>query len=104
MHGTKAELLALAGLWDRWEGGGEVIESCTIIVGPANAAFGKIHDRMPFVLNTDRAEQWLDRKLTDAGKAMQLLTPNPDDAIAFHRVSISVSNTRNQGADLIEAI
>jgi putative SOS response-associated peptidase YedK len=59
---------------------------------------------MPFVLPRDRAEQWLDGKLTDAGKAMELLQPNPDDAIVFHRVGTRVSNARNQGAELIEAI
>jgi putative SOS response-associated peptidase YedK len=59
---------------------------------------------MPFVLPPDRAEQWLDRKLTDAGKVMALLQPNPDDAIAFYRVGIRVSNARNQGVELIEAV
>jgi putative SOS response-associated peptidase YedK len=104
LHGPKGELLAFAGLWDRWEGGAEVIESCSIVVGEANKAFEKIHDRMPFVLSPERAEQWLDRKLTDAGRAMELLQPNPDDAIAFYRVSASVSNARNQGADLIKVL
>jgi putative SOS response-associated peptidase YedK len=104
LHGARDELLAIAGLWDRWEGGGNVIESCSIIVGPANEAFGKIHDRMPFALPPDRAEQWLDRTQTDASKAMALLQPNPDDSIAFHRVHTGVSNARNQGANLIEAI
>jgi len=95
LHDAKGELLAFAGLWDRWERGGEVIESCSIIVGPANAAFLKIHDRMPFALPAERAERWLDRNLTDAAKAMDLLQPNPDDAIAFHRVGTRVSNARN---------
>ena len=104
LRGASGELLRFAGLWDRWEGGSEAIESCTIIVGPANEAFAKIHDRMPFVLPPDRAEQWLDRNLTDAGKAMELLAPNPDEAIAFYRVSTRVSNARNQGADLMDAV
>jgi putative SOS response-associated peptidase YedK len=104
LHDAGGELLAFAGLWDRWQGGAEVIESCSIIVGPANATFGKIHDRMPFVLPQDRAVQWLDRKLTDAGTAMELLQPNRDDAIAFHRVSTRVSNARNEAADLINAV
>jgi putative SOS response-associated peptidase YedK len=104
LHGAKGEILAFAGLWDRWEREAEVIESCSIIVGPANKSFEKIHDRMPFVLSSDRAEQWLDRRLTDAGKAMELLQPNPDDAIAFHRVGIRVSNARNQGPELIAPV
>lgn len=104
LHGANGEMLAFAGLWDRWQGAEEVIESCSIVVGPSNEAFGKIHDRMPFILPPDRAEQWLDRKLTDASVAMKLLQPNPDNAITFHRVSTRVSNARNQGADLIEAV
>ena len=104
LHDAKGELLAFAGLWDRWEGGAEVIESCTIIVGPANAVFGKIHDRMPFVLSPDWAGSWLDRNLTDAGEAMALLQPNPDHAIAFHRVSTRVSSAKNQGAELIDFV
>jgi putative SOS response-associated peptidase YedK len=56
---------------------------------------------MPFVLPADRAGHWLDRKLTDAGAAMDLLQANPEDAIVFHRVSTRVSNARNQGAELI---
>ncbi|MBE0623493.1 MAG: SOS response-associated peptidase [Burkholderiales bacterium] len=104
LHSAKGELLAFAGVWDRWQGTDGAIESCSIIVGPANSAFGKIHDRMPFVIPPDRAGPWLDRDQTDADKAMELLLPNPDDAIAFHRVSTRVSNARNQGADLIDAV
>ena len=104
LHATKGGLLALAGLWDLWESGAETIESCSIIVGSANAAFAQIHDRMPFVLPMDRAERWLDRKMTDAARAMELLQPNPEDAVAFYRVSTLVSNARNQGAELIEAL
>ena len=104
LHGAGGELLAFAGLWDRWERGAEAIESCSIIVGPANKAFGKIHDRMPFVLTPERAARWLERKLTDAGQVMALLQANPEDAIAFHRVSTRVSNARNQGEDLIAAV
>jgi putative SOS response-associated peptidase YedK len=104
LHGAKGGLLAFAGLWDRWQDGAEVIESCSILVGPANSTFEKIYHRMPFALPPDRAAQWLDRNMTDAGKAMELLQPNPDDAIAFHRVSTRVSNARNQGAELIGAL
>jgi putative SOS response-associated peptidase YedK len=104
LHGANGELLAFAGLWDRWQGGAEVIESCSIIVGPANSAFGKIHDRMPFLLPPDRTERWLDKNLTDTGTAMELLQPIPNDAVAFHRVGTRVSNARNEGAELIEPI
>ena len=63
-----------------------------------------IHDRMPFALDEAKAHQWLDRNLTDTDKVMELLQPNNDDAIAFHRVGSRVSNARNQGGDLIEPV
>lgn len=81
-----------------------MIESCSIMVGPANDAFAMIYARMPFALPQDRAERWLDRKLTDADQAMELLQPNAEDAVVFHRVSQCVSKARNQGADLIEPV
>jgi putative SOS response-associated peptidase YedK len=98
MHGCSARNT------DRWEGEAEVIESCSIIVAPANGSFGKIHDHMSFVLSADQVEPWLERNLTDVGKSTALLQPNADDAIVFHRVSVRVSNARNQGADLIEVV
>jgi len=108
LHGAQGKILALAGLWERWQGkqahGGEIIESCTIIVGPANDRFKPIHDRMPYALDEARAHQWLDGGLTDAAKVMKILRPNPDDAIDFHRVSTRVSNARNQAADLIDPV
>lgn len=104
LHAANDELLNFAGLWDRWEKDGEVVESCTLIVGPANEAFNPIHDRMPFALRPDAAKRWLDRGLRDSAGAMQLLQPNPDDAIAWHRVDRRVSNARNQGEELIRPI
>ena len=38
---------AFAGLWEHWEQGGRVIDSCTILTTDANELVGSIHDRMP---------------------------------------------------------
>lgn len=102
LHAADGSLLAFAGLWDRWEREGQVVHSCTIIVGAANAAVGKIHDRMPLLIPRERQAAWLAADLTDAAEVRALLTPASDDAIAFHRVSTRVSNARNDGAELIE--
>ncbi|MCC6473765.1 MAG: SOS response-associated peptidase [Burkholderiales bacterium] len=104
LHGAHGEVLALAGLWDRWERNGQVIESCTIVVGPANAAFMPVHDRMPFVLCGASESRWLDRGLTSSQEALALLQPNPEEALRFHRVDKAVSNARNQGPALIREI
>ena len=46
---------ALAGLWDRWNGGGKdaPLETCTIITTEANEITCPIHDRMPAILAED---------------------------------------------------
>ncbi|MCJ7603688.1 MAG: SOS response-associated peptidase, partial [Desulfobulbaceae bacterium] len=47
----ETDILAFAGLWEHWQGeDGEIIESCTIITTSANQTVGKIHDRMPAII------------------------------------------------------
>jgi putative SOS response-associated peptidase YedK len=104
IHPAHPEAAMLAGVWDSWERDGQVIESCAIIVGPANQAIASFHDRMPYVMTPDRFDAWLDRKSTSAAQVMELLQPVPDDALAFHRVSTRVSNARNDGAELIAPV
>jgi putative SOS response-associated peptidase YedK len=40
---------AFAGLWERWEGGGEPVETCTILTTEANEVVRPVHDRMPVI-------------------------------------------------------
>jgi len=101
---TDGGLLAFAGLWDHWEKDGQIIESCTVIVGEPNAAVRQIHDRMPFLIPSDRQAAWLACDLTDQAKIQELLQPAAENAISFHRVSTRVSNARIDGPDLIEPL
>lgn len=104
IHPTKTKGLMFAGLWDRWKGDGEVIESCSIIVTKPNAMLASVHDRMPVVLDPGDYAIWLDRTVTEADKVLPLLGPAPEGAIAMRRVSTRVNNARNEGPDLIEPI
>lgn len=104
IHPANGEAAMLAGQWDRWEGEGQVIESCTIVIGPANNAISAFHDRMPFVLTPDHYDPWLDRAVTDAEQIMKLLQPVPENALDCYPVSTRVSSARNQGPELIEPI
>lgn len=103
-HAADRSLLAMAGLWDRWERDDQVIESCTVIVGEPNDAVRRIHDRMPFLIPRDRQAAWLARDLTDPGKVRELLACAPDNSIAFYPVGTSVGNARNDGPELIEPV
>jgi putative SOS response-associated peptidase YedK len=57
------ETLAVAGLWDRWEGSeGGAFSSFTILTTEANRWVSDIHHRMPVLLDASHWEQWLDHK------------------------------------------
>lgn len=50
---------AFAGLWEHWEGGGESLDSCAIIVTTANKVLAPVHDRMPVIIPPDAYDLWL---------------------------------------------
>lgn len=102
LHAADGGLLAFAGLWDRWQHGEQVIESCTIIVGEANATVRPIHDRMPFAIPLERQAAWLAPGLSDAGEIRRLLEPIAAGALSCHRVDSRVGNTANDQPSLIE--
>lgn len=56
------ELLAFAGLWERWKNRetGEDVVSCTIIVREADTWTKQYHDRMPAMLHPADFDRWLD--------------------------------------------
>jgi putative SOS response-associated peptidase YedK len=103
-HPTDGELVAFAGLWDRWEGDDQAIESCSIIIGEPNAAVRKVHDRMPFLISRERQAEWLSKELTNAVDIMSILRPAEPDAVIFHRVSNNVNAAKNEGVELVEPI
>ena len=103
LHRPDRGIVGLAGLWDRWHRGDEVIESCTIIVGEANAAMQHVHDRMPVIIQPEDEAFWLDRQI-DATQALEaLLTPPPEDAITAHQVR-SDKRPREDDATLIDPL
>jgi putative SOS response-associated peptidase YedK len=58
-------VFALAGLWDHWEGDGESLDSCSIIVMPANEVMKPLQDRMPAIIDPAHYDLWLDARVTD---------------------------------------
>ncbi|UCG85815.1 MAG: SOS response-associated peptidase [Gemmatimonadota bacterium] len=89
------ELFAFAGLWDRWQGGGGEIESCTIVTTDANRTLKPIHDRMPVILDPENYDLWLDVKLGDLREPLRLLRPYPDDRLMSYPVSTLVNKPAN---------
>jgi putative SOS response-associated peptidase YedK len=84
----EAQLIAFAGIYERWrDGGGVEIDTVAILTCPANLTIAPLHDRMPVVLPLEHFAAWLDVKGTPAETAASLLQPAPDElleAIEMH--------------------
>ena len=94
---------AFAGLWDRWEGGGDVVESCTIITAAAPESMQHIHHRIPVHLTTEQAAQWVSQT-TSIDTLNTLMAPEIRMRIAITPVSTVVNNARNKDARCIEPL
>ncbi|HZW09080.1 MAG TPA: SOS response-associated peptidase, partial [Phycisphaerales bacterium] len=99
---AEGKILALAGLWERWERGETVLETFTIITTAPNAMMAELHDRMPAVLDPPEIGGWLDAG-TPVTAALSLLGPAPDGSLDRRRVGMRVNSARNNGPELIDA-
>jgi putative SOS response-associated peptidase YedK len=68
---NEQQAMAVAALWDVWEGGESPLLSCTLVTTAAAPAFMPWHQRMPVLLAPDERAPWLDNSHAIA----------PDDAI-----------------------
>jgi putative SOS response-associated peptidase YedK len=93
---------AIAGLWERWEGGDEPLETCTLLTTAANSLLASYHVRMPVIIKPEDYELWLDADVRRADLLMPLLCPYPHEEMIGYPVSSSVNSPRNQGAELVE--
>ncbi len=95
---------SFAGLWERWEGEGEAIESCTILTTAANEVLAPVHDRMPVILHKEDYELWLDADERKRELLEDLLLPYPASEMAAYPVSTLVNSARRNGVELIEEL
>lgn len=103
IHPKNDGLLALAGLWEYWEGE-HVINSCTIITTDANPLLQSIHDRMPVILAAQDHADWLDPHNTETAALDSLLAPCDTALLDMYRVSPAVNNPAHDGPTLTQRI
>jgi putative SOS response-associated peptidase YedK len=92
LRSKNGELLAMAGLWDRWTSpDGEIVETFTIVTKPAEEIVKDIHDRMPAILSREHQDEWLDPGRREPTSLRGLLSmPSP------HLVAIPVGTRVNK--------
>lgn len=99
--------LALAGLWETWNGPDQQktpYRSCTIITVAACEAVRHIHHRMPAILKPERYGLWLDPQNQDVASLKDILQKGLITDLVSHRVSKKVNATGNNDSSCIEPI
>ncbi|SEM84673.1 Putative SOS response-associated peptidase YedK [Nonomuraea pusilla] len=111
IHPADGGVLAMAGLYEFWKDRSrddddplKWLVTCTVITTDAEDGLGRIHDRMPMMIEKERWEEWLDPALTDTAQASRLLVPAEPGRLTAHPVSTDVNNVRNNGPDLIKPL
>jgi putative SOS response-associated peptidase YedK len=94
---------AMAGLWDRWHRGDQIIESCTIVTAAAPESMQQVHHRIPVHLTVEQARQWVSGD-TDSSDLNALLAPEIRTTIRITPVSNIVNNARNKDERCIEPL
>jgi putative SOS response-associated peptidase YedK len=97
-----SNVFAFAGLWDRWEGEDDSIESCTIIVMPSNEVMKPIHERMPAIIAPAHYDFWLDSRVTNKKETMQYLTSAPSSQLTAYPVSTWMNSPKHNDERCIQ--
>ena len=102
--------LAMAGLYEIWRDPTKAEDAedrfrwtCTVITTDAEDDLGKIHDRMPLMVEPERWQAWLDPR-TDQDTVLDLLVPAAPGRLEAYPVSTMVNAVRNNGPELIEPL
>jgi putative SOS response-associated peptidase YedK len=108
IHPADGAVLAMAGLYEIWRDptrGDDDPErfrwTCTVLTTSAKDDLGRIHDRMPLLVEKDRQGAWLDPELSSPQELLDLLVPAAPGRLEAYPVSTAVNNVRNNGAELV---
>ena len=103
IHAADDRPLAFAGLWAPWRdpATGEWLLSAAVVTPTANAVVGRLHDRMPAILEPEAWPLWADPEIHDAGLLSDLLRPADEGLLTVQQVSPLVNNVNNEGRALL---
>ena len=105
-------VLAMAGLYELWRDPAVPEDAerdpwlwtVTVLTTTATDDLGRIHDRMPLLVERDRYAAWLDPAHDDPEELRGLLVPAAPGLLTVFPVSTEVNNVANNGPDLIKPL
>jgi putative SOS response-associated peptidase YedK len=111
IHRADGGVLAFAGLYEIWRDAAYPEDhpqawlwTATIVTTRAEDSVGRIHDRMPTVIEPARWTDWLDPGNTDRDDLHALLAPALSGGLTSYPVSMDVNAVRNNGPALIQPL
>jgi putative SOS response-associated peptidase YedK len=109
IHRADGRPLAFAGLYELWrdravpeDDPDAWLWSATIITTSAPDELGRIHDRMPMIIDPASWADWLDPGNTASSDLRSLLVPAAAGGLESYPVSTAVNSVRHNGPELIE--
>ena len=98
---TTGEPMGFAGLYETWcdPTGGEIDTAC-IVTTTANRLVGQLHDRMPAILEPESFDAWLDVDGVEAGRALALVKPAPEEALELVEIGADVNRVANDNVSV----
>ncbi|NCF18754.1 MAG: SOS response-associated peptidase [Haliea sp.] len=94
--------LAVAALWDLWEGGESPLLSCTLVTTAAAPEFEPWHKRMPVLLTPDESARWLDNSRPIDGDD-PLFRNELKMPLLLQPLSRAVSNSRHKDIQVLRS-
>lgn len=108
IHPTDGGSLAMAGLYEIWRDPTKDDEdpdrfrwTCTVLTTSAEDDLGRIHDRMPLLVEPERRAAWLDPNTSGGEDLKALLVPAAPGRLEAYPVSTQVNNVKNNGEELL---
>ena len=97
------ELIYLAGIWRKELKGDKKVRVFSIITRHADSKIKHIHNRMPIILNSNEASEYMDKERSDQ-IINDKITSDGDIHLKFHEVSKYVNNPQNNDFKCIKPI
>ncbi|MGH3373036.1 MAG: SOS response-associated peptidase [Nocardioidaceae bacterium] len=111
IHPADGSVMAMAGLYEIWRDPTRAEDdperfrwTCTVLTTSAQDELGRIHDRMPLLVDRGNYAAWLDPTTSDKDRLDALLVPAAPGRLEAYPVSTLVSNVRNNGPELVEPL
>lgn len=104
-HRADGGLILFAGLYESWHSGPEQQErTFTILTTGANDIVGKVHDRMPVILDDPHVDEWLFANDDESESLRSLLVPAAGDLLVATPVSTRANSVKNDDPSVLEEV